>query len=239
PYPLYSAIHAGCIGVEADIWLYNQELYVGHTTSTLQPNRTLNSMYVKPLVEILDARNPPDQRTNATSPNGIFMEAPQQTLVLLIDFKMDGDETWPYLMEQLNPLREKGYLTYFNGTTRVEGPVTVVGSGNAPYHLIVANSTYRDVFYDAPLAYLHQQPVSNNDEQRSQHHADSRSNSTRRSHTPTSAPSSLPAYDYTNSYYASASFKKFVGTCWGWLVSKAQLDTIRSHVHSAHERGLP
>lgn len=34
-----------------------------------------------------------------------------QTLVLLIDFKADGERLWPYLVEQLEPLRRAVYLT--------------------------------------------------------------------------------------------------------------------------------
>ncbi|OAP54573.1 hypothetical protein AYL99_11021 [Fonsecaea erecta] len=33
----------------------------------------------------------------------------------------------------------------------VSRPVTVVVTGNAPFDQVIANSTYRDVFYDAPL----------------------------------------------------------------------------------------
>ncbi|KAI5284045.1 Altered inheritance of mitochondria protein 6, partial [Ascosphaera acerosa] len=236
PYPLYSAIRAGCVGVEADVWLYGDELYVGHTTATLAPNRTFRSLYVDPLAEILDARNAGARRRAGARgrsqshghghgqgqdrPVGVFIEAPYQTLVLLVDFKMDGEQTWPYFMEQLAPLRERGYLSYFDGTARVDGPVTVVATGNAPFGEILRNAHPRDVFYDAPLGLLSSPPSS-------------------------SPPSSSPPtdadgdrYDHTNSYYASASFKKLIGTCWGWMLSEAQVEQMRAHVRAAHERGL-
>ncbi|KAK2794356.1 Altered inheritance of mitochondria protein 6 [Onygenales sp. PD_12] len=153
PVPLFSALRTGCIGVEADVWLFDQELYVGHTTSSLTPNRTLTTLYIDPLVEILDMQNPvtrfhpvPDH-----PPNGVFDTRPSQTLALLIDFKNNGEEIWPHLLSQLSPLRERGYLTHFNGTDVVERPITVVATGNAPFDLLMANDTYRDVFFDAPL----------------------------------------------------------------------------------------
>lgn len=68
----------------------------------------------------------------------------------MIDFKSFGPALWQKLNEQLTALREKGYLTYFNGTSIVENPITVVGTGNAPFDLLAAES-YRDVFFDAPL----------------------------------------------------------------------------------------
>ncbi|KAI5283688.1 Altered inheritance of mitochondria protein 6 [Ascosphaera aggregata] len=235
PRPLYSAVHAGCIGVEADIWLYSDELYVGHTTSTLEPNRTFNHLYVRPLVEILDARN--TRRTlKGETPNGVFLEAPHQTLVLLVDFKMDGQETWPFFMDQLNPLREKGYLTYYDGSRRVDGPVTVVGTGNAPFHLIASNSTHRDIFYDAPLARLSEGGGYMESYRPEFGHAFQAVKSVR---SPSSASSSpYQNYDFTNSFYASASFMKSIGTCWAWMLSKSQVNTIRSHVRDAHEKGL-
>jgi len=51
-------------------------------------------------------------------------------------------------MEQLNPLRERGFLTYFNGSGRITCLITVVATGDAPFHRIVTNVTYP---YDAPL----------------------------------------------------------------------------------------
>lgn len=55
--PLFDAIHAGCTSVEADVWLFkdrNNELFVGHDTASLTPDRTLASLYVNPLVDLLD-----------------------------------------------------------------------------------------------------------------------------------------------------------------------------------------
>lgn len=36
----------------------------------------------------------------------------------------------------------------------MQGPLTVVGTGNTPFDLVIANGTYRDVFFDAPLTSL-------------------------------------------------------------------------------------
>lgn len=54
--PLFDALHAGCTSVEADIWLVgsNKELQVGHNKASLSPSRTLESLYLRPLVRLLD-----------------------------------------------------------------------------------------------------------------------------------------------------------------------------------------
>jgi len=154
--PLYSAVSAGCISVEADVWLAHdsdQDLYVGHSTSSLTRNRTLQSLYVDPLVTILDKQNP----TTAFHPNhslplnGVFDVDPSQSLTLLIDFKTSGAALWPHVLTQLEPLRSRNYLTYFDSTGLVPGPVTAVCTGGCPFDLLLSNTTYRDVFFDAPL----------------------------------------------------------------------------------------
>lgn len=148
--PLFSAIYAGCTGVEADVWLRDGDLPVGHDTASLQPNRTFQSLYVNPLVEILTRQNPTTEFYQGTN-NGVFDTDPEQTLVLLVDIKTDGSETWPWVMKQLTPLRERGWLSYWADGQFHRGPITVVGTGNAPFDQIVRNSTYRDAFFDAPL----------------------------------------------------------------------------------------
>lgn len=96
--PLYSAIEAGCIGVEADIWLFaDNELYVGHDLPSLTPNRTLKSLYIDPLVSILEGQNPTIEfYHDIESKNGVFDTNPEQTLVLLIDFKTAGAPLFPH-----------------------------------------------------------------------------------------------------------------------------------------------
>lgn len=81
----------------------------------------------------------------------MFDTAPNVSTILLIDFKSDGHKTWPVLLEQLQPLREQNWLTYFDGEQLVRGPLTVVGTGNTPFDLVQQNNTNRFIFFDAPL----------------------------------------------------------------------------------------
>ncbi|RYE91684.1 MAG: hypothetical protein EOO77_47865, partial [Oxalobacteraceae bacterium] len=135
--PLYDALRWGCTGVEADVWLFDDDLFVGHSTNALTKDRTFRSMYVDPLVKMLDHRNEVGNFAPVSSVrNGVFETAPEQTLVLLVDFKNDGRDIFPRVSQQLTAFREKGYLTYFNGETTIEGAITVVATGNAPFDLI-------------------------------------------------------------------------------------------------------
>jgi hypothetical protein len=65
---------------------------------------------------------------------GVFDRDGGQTLYLFVDVKTDGFTTWPYVVQALQPLREKGWLTRVNGTTVINGPITVVGTGNSSLH---------------------------------------------------------------------------------------------------------
>ncbi|RAH67633.1 uncharacterized protein BO66DRAFT_393597 [Aspergillus aculeatinus CBS 121060] len=264
PVPLFSAIQAGCIGVEADVWLFDEELYVGHTTSALTPKRTLRSLYIDPLLRVLEQQNPLTEfHPHRQRPlQGVFDTDPAQTLVLLIDIKTDGQDTWNQVAAQLNPLRERGYLTYFNGTALIPGPLTVVGTGNTPFSLVTANTTYRDIFFDAPLNLL--------TENAAEGATDAASPSEQQSHdqlpqdlaaapaitvrddetdNPTTPAENVgqglsgvtpqsESFDWTNSYYASVSFKKSIGSPRAFRLSDQQIDRIRAQIRAAHRRGL-
>lgn len=150
--PLYSALAVGCISVEADVWLAeDSELLVSHSWKTTRQARTLNSLYLKPLLRIFDKRNV-SQASVEDKEIGIFDADPNVSVVLLIDFKSDGHATWPALLAQLRPLRDKNWLTYYDGDKIYRGPLTVVGTGNTPLELVQSRHTNRFVFFDAPLA---------------------------------------------------------------------------------------
>lgn len=229
--PLYAALQAGCTSVEADVWLFDDELYVGHEVSSLSSSRTLRSLYVNPLLEILGRQNPETPFTAAQDSriNGVFDTNPSQTVILLIDFKTDGAATWPHVYDQLSPLRERGYLSHFNGTHVVNGPLTIVATGNAPFSKVAAlSSTHRDIFFDAPLDQLA-------DEEKGHDFFDNDADFVQSSDRQSSH--SLP-FNYTNSYYASASYTEAVGIPFHLRPSRKQLSRLRQQIRGAHHRGL-
>ncbi|PNS19320.1 Altered inheritance of mitochondria protein 6 [Sphaceloma murrayae] len=220
--PFYEAVHYGCTGVEADVWLKGgDELYVGHSVISLTRNRTFKAMYINPILEMLEKQNPKTDFDTAVG-HGVFDEDPTQTLTLLVDFKTDGEETWPAVREHLAPLREKNYLSTWNGSHTNYRAVTVVATGNAPFHLITKNETYRDIFYDAPLDRL--VPSTNSSlARRGQGDADD------------AKPGDFNA---GTSFYASVSLTHAVGQISHGKFTEEQLDIIRSQIKDAHRQGL-
>ncbi|KAI5299469.1 hypothetical protein KEM55_002116 [Ascosphaera atra] len=102
-------------------------------------------------MDVLRRQNPKSRFVNEDTKNGVFDAIRSQTLYVFVDFKTDGEKTWPYVYEAFKPLREAGYLTTVkNNKTVVPGPVTVIGTGNTPLSKVAAMEP-RDIFYDAPL----------------------------------------------------------------------------------------
>ncbi|XTI85905.1 hypothetical protein V2W45_1466714 [Cenococcum geophilum] len=118
---LYEALAAGCVNRHND-------LPVGHVKKVLKSTRSLRTLYIDPLINIFSNRNI-SSVFETSKEAGVF-------------------ETDPNALESL---RRRGWLTYFNGTDIVPGPVTVVGTGNTPFDLVVADSSHRYVYFDAPL----------------------------------------------------------------------------------------
>lgn len=244
--PLFEALHYGCIGVEADVWYFDDDLYVGHNTASLTRNRTFQNLYVNPIIDLLDKMNPQTDFSTA-SRHGVFDTDAEQTLVLLVDLKTDGAMTLPIVEQQLDGLRSKGYLTYFNGTNVVPGVVTVVGTGNTPFDLLISNSTYRDIFFDAPLDRLWEDPKSNVDpdiEDDSDGAVDNVDQKhplvIRRGQGNEGMDENTPAslFNSHTSYYASIDFQAAVGQVWRGHLSPRQINIIRGQIRGAKKHGL-
>lgn len=154
--PLLTGLSVGVTSTEADLWLINGTLYVGHTKSSLTADRTFAALYIDPLVEILSMQNPTTPLSDNIT-NGIYDVDSTVGMQLLLDYKSNGPTLHPWVIAALEPLRSRGWLTTYSSVTNTTtwGPITVVGSGQAIYaaSLVVAQEP-RDIFLDAPLANL-------------------------------------------------------------------------------------
>ncbi|KAJ3568799.1 hypothetical protein NP233_g5478 [Leucocoprinus birnbaumii] len=160
--PLLTAVSLGVASVEADVWLVNGQLFVGHEPAALAKQRTFDSLYIQPLVDMLDQQNPKNAFTDAanlTRPNGVFDTSSGTPLQLLVDIKTDGEEAMPFILRALQPLRSKGYLTTFENGVLTQSAVTVIGTGNTPLDSVLALEP-RDYFFDAPLTGLGTNPTN-------------------------------------------------------------------------------
>lgn len=93
PRPLLDALDQGFGSVEADIFLVDGELRVGHDRQSLRPGRTLESLYLDPLL----AR---------VRENGGTVHPWPGELTLLVDIKADGEKVYQELAKRLVKYQE-------------------------------------------------------------------------------------------------------------------------------------
>lgn len=168
-----------------------------------------------------------------TSRNGVFDEDSSQTLVLLVDFKNNGHALYPVVKEQLAPLRERNYLTFFNGKEVVPGPITVVGTGNTPFDLVQADAQHREIFFDAPLGIMGSDEASAKEMLLKA--ADEDPEQGLNGVKPEAGTSQ---FDNGNSFYASTDFISTIGYPWRGYLTDNQMLKLRAQIRGAKEKGL-
>jgi hypothetical protein len=125
PRPLFDALEHNFAGVEADVFLVNNQLFVGHEQKDLRPDRTLESLYLQPL------------RQHIAS-NGGRVDRRPAAFILMIDVKSDSAATYAALRDALLPHREI-LTTWLDGREHPRA-VTVVLSGNRAKDIIAKES---------------------------------------------------------------------------------------------------
>jgi hypothetical protein len=230
PHPLFSALAVGCASVEADVWLSpdGEDLLVGHDKRSLSSSWTLRSLYIDPLLQILNSMNRPaphEAFSSTAQACGVFVTEPDKTLILFIDVKDDPVKTWPLVLQQLGPLRDMRYLSRHDRTMATNqtfwpGPITIVGTGNIVNRRDINIGTSleewqqrHDSFLDAPLHLLTETGFSQSDE-------------------------FYGPYELENEFYtASAPLSKAIGSVRTGF-SNQQMETLRNQLQIAKHRNL-
>ncbi|HEX4589071.1 MAG TPA: phosphatidylinositol-specific phospholipase C/glycerophosphodiester phosphodiesterase family protein [Gemmataceae bacterium] len=113
--PLFDALDQGFNSVEADIFLVDGKLLVGHTALSLKPERTLESLYLDPMRDRVRA-------------NGGRLHKDGPPAWLLIDVKTEANSTYAALDKVLAKYAD--VLTSIDGDRVDKKAITVVVSGN-------------------------------------------------------------------------------------------------------------
>ncbi|MET0386816.1 MAG: phosphatidylinositol-specific phospholipase C/glycerophosphodiester phosphodiesterase family protein [Polyangiales bacterium] len=120
--PLLDALGLGFTSVEADIWLVDGALLVAHDLEDVEPERTLEALYLAPLAEI------------ARTGDGLIHADFPHSVQLLIDLKSEAEPTYRALHRLL--ARYADVVTVFTARGVREGAITAVISGNRPRELM-------------------------------------------------------------------------------------------------------
>lgn len=129
--PLTAALATGLISVEVDVHLVGGELLVGHDEDDLDPDGTLESLYLEPL------------RRHSRAHDGRVFPAPHE-LLLLVDVKSEAAPAWQAL---------RGLLARYPDLCGAAGPVEVVVSGNRARDAMLGDAE-RLATYDGRLSDL-------------------------------------------------------------------------------------
>lgn len=121
--PLLDALDHGFTSVEADIFLVDGKLLVAHTRRELEPERTLQALYLDPLRQRVTARG------GSVYPSG-------GPFHLLIDLKSDGVPTYAALARVLAEYAD--IISAVRDGKREQKAVDVSISGNRPIALVSA-----------------------------------------------------------------------------------------------------
>ncbi|MFW5472038.1 phosphatidylinositol-specific phospholipase C/glycerophosphodiester phosphodiesterase family protein [Knoellia sp. CPCC 206450] len=135
--PLLDALDHGFTSAEADVWLVDGELYIGHDGPDLA--RTLRSTYLEPLAQRF--------RENG----GSIHRQWRDTFRLLVDVKSEGTAAWPVIERQLAD-HPQLFTAYRQGRVH-ERAVTAVISGNRDL-AAMQSATTRFSFYDGRMGDL-------------------------------------------------------------------------------------
>ncbi|HEV8542087.1 MAG TPA: hypothetical protein VGR78_06835, partial [Verrucomicrobiae bacterium] len=136
--PLFDALAQGFCSVEADIYLKEGKLLVGHEESDLRPERTLEKLYLDPLRRLAEHNG-----------GRIYPKGP--TVILLIDIKTEAESTYAALRPVLQTYEVM--LTRFTDGSIQTNAVMVVLSGNRPRETLLQEMT-RLAAYDGRLSDL-------------------------------------------------------------------------------------
>lgn len=142
PHPLFDALDHHFCSVEADIFLVNGRLLVGHTLSHTTPEKTLQALYLDPLHE-------------RVKKNGghVFTNGPEFTL--LIDLKQDWRTLYPPLHSALTNYADM--LTTFHDGVKQTNAIIVIITGNRNQTMF-ASETIRYAALDGAVDDLEQNP---------------------------------------------------------------------------------
>jgi len=144
--PLMDALQNGFRHIEVDIFLRGDQLIVAHAFTFLKKKRTLEELYLIPLLNYI--------KENEIAGNGLN----NYPITLMIDFKTDANKTYLALAPILE--KYKSILSgYENGRLTMRN-ATIVITGNKPYHLIRAKDN-NFAFIDENLKHTGKDSTSN------------------------------------------------------------------------------
>jgi alkaline phosphatase len=109
--PLEEALELGAASIEIDVYKYKNKLCVAHLPTGIRPSKTLDKIYIKPLLKLI-------------KDSLLAQQYSANPLVLLIDCKSRVSQTLPLLQKYFLPLYP--YLSFHTPNSTHKGLLQVV-----------------------------------------------------------------------------------------------------------------
>jgi hypothetical protein len=108
----------GITTIEVDTWLINDTMLAGHEMKNIKQGKTLKSVYLDPLFEILERANAKSERLinwESEDWKGVFGLEPKQELMLLIDVVRSSFLALFFLstLERINLINQLSFIHLF------------------------------------------------------------------------------------------------------------------------------
>jgi hypothetical protein len=129
--------------------MHDGELQIGNAVASPDTNAFLDRLGLDPLLAKLDKEAEESQSPLSPETPVIFHADLSRTFLLMLDAKTSLHELYPLLLEQLDRLRQRGYISHWDGERVVQRPVTVVVTGEAFPESDCASRSYSDIFWSA------------------------------------------------------------------------------------------
>ncbi|KAE8149352.1 hypothetical protein BDV25DRAFT_130458 [Aspergillus avenaceus] len=238
-------LEAGCSGVKVDVTLKEND-FVLNGSVHYKPQDRLHNVYLDSLLEKLDARDSAVGHWASTghdSPSGLFDEDPARSFLLFLQIHTTIRTAWPRLIAQLRPFKEKGYLSYRNGTQVVARPVTIVLTGldESDFEGLAGpsdDSIMDNVMFDTSLEQLLMEDHGSALRISASAHGSKRSGAVRSGRDLKETQEQYRFFSY-QTQTATADFTRSIGLPGrGGRYTQQQIDRVRAQVRAAHRRGL-
>ncbi len=133
--PFFDALSNGFTHIEADVYLRGGRLVVSHFPPFFRRRHTLDRLYIRPIVEYIQARQH-------------LPQTPMDTLILMIDIKSRSRKTIQALRKMLEPYR--AILSSSCNGKVIKRNLTIVLTGKRPAGM-VCDETEQIFFIDEDL----------------------------------------------------------------------------------------
>lgn len=152
---LAQSVAAGCDGLRTDIWLRDNELQMGPSNLGSSATNSL-PLRLDSIIAKLESESASrsSQVSLSVASGGLNRNDPSHTFMLVLDAGSFLPEVLPDLVSQLDLLRQRGYLSHWDGAGVVQRPVTVVVTGTAVPNSDCSRSPFSDVFWTSEEGFI-------------------------------------------------------------------------------------